>query len=258
VVLVFLWMGFWLQYAHDGVLNDKGGFSIVFNWHPFLMVTSFVFLNFVAVVSFRTLPFSHACKKQLHLFLHAIALVLAYFGIYAVFKSHNDAKPVPLQNLYSMHSWIGMTAVVIYTLQYVIAFVYFYLRAGSNDFRGAVKRKHMPTGKLLVAAVLAAVLSGIQEKLTFNGTCTFVPKDDDDDHDDDMDQHSRILHEGHESGEMTFDCYLGNVIGILVFFLGCYVLYLLFNPKQVETENTSSKDNLELAELEELTAMDIS
>ena len=62
--------------------------------------------------------------KILHGSLLALSLIFASIGLKAVFDSHNLDTP-PKENLYSIHSWIGMTAVVFFGLQWVAGFVSF-------------------------------------------------------------------------------------------------------------------------------------
>jgi cytochrome b-561 len=65
-------------------------------------------------MAYKILPWSHDVNKAIHLALHAIAIVLGAFGIYCAFKFHNESG---IANLYSLHSWLGIGTIVLYTIQ---------------------------------------------------------------------------------------------------------------------------------------------
>lgn len=46
--------------------------------------------------------------------LHAVALFLGSVGIYAAFKFHNESG---IDNLYSLHSWVGLGTICLYGIQ---------------------------------------------------------------------------------------------------------------------------------------------
>jgi cytochrome b-561 len=46
--------------------------------------------------------------------LHASALFLGSVGIYAALKFHNESG---IDNLYSLHSWVGLGAICLYGTQ---------------------------------------------------------------------------------------------------------------------------------------------
>lgn len=58
--------------------------------------------------------------KFIHAGLHTSAFILAVIALVAVFDFHNGAK---IPNMYSLHSWLGLTAVVLYGLQVNTCFV---------------------------------------------------------------------------------------------------------------------------------------
>jgi cytochrome b-561 len=56
-------------------------------------------------------------RKKIHYSMHFLALFCACFGVLAAFQSHNLKLPTPLPNLYSPHSFLGMTTVCLLVLQ---------------------------------------------------------------------------------------------------------------------------------------------
>lgn len=52
--------------------------------------------------------------KVLHAALHLAAFILTVLGLFAVFQFHNQQK---IANLYSLHSWLGITTVFLFACQ---------------------------------------------------------------------------------------------------------------------------------------------
>ncbi|XP_062972468.1 plasma membrane ascorbate-dependent reductase CYBRD1 [Elgaria multicarinata webbii] len=155
----------WVLHYREGLAWD--GDAAEFNWHPVLIITGFVFVQGIAIIVYR-LPWTWKCSKLLMKLIHAglntIALMLAIISLVAVFDFHN-AKKIP--NMYSLHSWIGLTAVIFYALQLVLGFVVFLLPFAPVSLRAMVMPIHVYSGLLIFGTVIATALMGITEKLIF-------------------------------------------------------------------------------------------
>ena len=54
--------------------------------------------------------------KVAHASLQGLALIFSGIGLKAVFDSHNLASP-PAQNLYTLHSWLGLATIILFGIQ---------------------------------------------------------------------------------------------------------------------------------------------
>uniref|UniRef100_A0A8B9P095 Plasma membrane ascorbate-dependent reductase CYBRD1 n=1 Tax=Apteryx owenii TaxID=8824 RepID=A0A8B9P095_APTOW len=121
-----------------------------------------------SIIVYR-LPWTWKCSKLLMKFIHAglntIAMILAIVSMVAVFEYHN-ARNIP--NMYSLHSWIGLTAVIFYSLQLLLGFAVFLLPFAAVPLRAALMPIHIYSGLLIFATVIASALMGITEKLIFS------------------------------------------------------------------------------------------
>uniref|UniRef100_A0A8B9NYQ7 Plasma membrane ascorbate-dependent reductase CYBRD1 n=1 Tax=Apteryx owenii TaxID=8824 RepID=A0A8B9NYQ7_APTOW len=126
------------------------------------------FAGLTTIIVYR-LPWTWKCSKLLMKFIHAglntIAMILAIVSMVAVFEYHN-ARNIP--NMYSLHSWIGLTAVIFYSLQLLLGFAVFLLPFAAVPLRAALMPIHIYSGLLIFATVIASALMGITEKLIFS------------------------------------------------------------------------------------------
>ncbi|KAM9520435.1 transmembrane ascorbate-dependent reductase CYB561 isoform 2-T2 [Guaruba guarouba] len=144
-----------------------------------------------------------AWHSALRLNVHPLCMVLGMVflqgdGIIAVFESHR-AKGIP--DMYSLHSWCGMAAFVLYLLQWLLGCGFFLLPGASFPLRGRYKPQHIFIGIALFALSIAVCLLGITEMLLFNI----------------RDSYSRFVPEG----------VLANTLGVLLVAFGLVVGYIL-------------------------------
>ena len=116
---------------------------------------------------FRLFP---NCKrpvgKIMHAFVHSATLAFTIVGLVAAFKSHND-QDIPIPNMYSLHSWIGLAAVILFCLQWATGFISFLAPKMSDRFRASYLPLHKFWGIAIFLMVCATALMGITEKAFF-------------------------------------------------------------------------------------------
>nr|XP_046218891.1 plasma membrane ascorbate-dependent reductase CYBRD1 [Oncorhynchus gorbuscha] len=155
----------WVFYFKEGLAWD-GGFA-EFNWHPVLIVTGFIFMQGIAIVVYR-LPWTWKCSKLMMKCIHAglniLAFIFAVISLVAVFDFHN-AQIIP--NMYSLHSWVGLAAVILYSLQLVLGVCIYLIPITPIYLRAAFMPLHVYSGLFIFASVIATALMGITEKLIF-------------------------------------------------------------------------------------------
>ncbi|NXE00031.1 CY561 protein, partial [Chaetorhynchus papuensis] len=214
--------GAWLGRYRGGVAWHS---PLQFNAHPLCMVLGMVFLQGDALLVYRV--FRHEAKrstKALHALLHGLALVIALVGIIAVFESH-QTKGIP--NMYSLHSWCGMAAFVLYLLQvragelltpqegrdsaasvtsplspqWLLGCGFFLFPGASFSLRGQYKPQHIFFGIALFILSITSCLLGITEMLLFKIS----------------DSYSHFVPEG----------ILANTLGVLLVAFGLVMCYVL-------------------------------
>lgn len=175
IILVSIWAS-----TLGGVSWKEGEAKRVFNWHPVMMVTAYSVMNVGALVfrvsgtssyqaSVGSAPNKRGIAKVTHASTWTLSFVFGIVGIIAVFQSHNDKISGYIANLYSLHSWVGITVMTLYSLQFLFGiFAFGGLLSGSRMLRNPVTMEiHKFTGTYIHILVTATILLGIQEKEGF-------------------------------------------------------------------------------------------
>ncbi|XP_016045168.2 lysosomal membrane ascorbate-dependent ferrireductase CYB561A3 isoform X1 [Erinaceus europaeus] len=200
--LCVLFTAYWMRYWRGGFAWD--GSLLMFNWHPVLMVAGMVVLYGAASLVYR-LPQSWVGPKLpwklLHTGLHLAAFMLTVLGLFAVFHFHNHQN---IANLYSLHSWLGITAVFLFACQWALGFAIFLLPWASAWLRSLLKPIHVFFGTSILFLAMASVISGINEKLFFS-----------------------LKNSTHPYSQLPSEAVFANCTGMLVVLFGLLVLYVL-------------------------------
>lgn len=89
--------------------------AMVIRWLIFILF--FAFCSSLAILIYRGLRYSRKrTLKITHASIFGSIMILVIFASWAVYDSHILASP-PIPNLYSLHSWIGLTAILLFILQ---------------------------------------------------------------------------------------------------------------------------------------------
>lgn len=166
-------------------MNDEqsDNYKYVFNWHPFMMIFGMIFCLVEGILSYKTFEGTRSRRtaKLIHLGWQTLCVISMIIGLVAVFFSHNypsggTYKP----NLYSLHSWIGISVVTLYFFQYLFG-IYTFLTPqtiSSIENRKGIAPYHVFLGIFLLFGAGFAVETGIQEKLMFGPSCSgTIPTD---------------------------------------------------------------------------------
>eukprot|EP00250_Pteridium_aquilinum_P015483 c22611_g1_i2 orf=265-987(+) len=198
VLFVFIWS----IYFRGGMNFNAANTNHIFNVHPALMLLSLVFLASEAILAYKTLPGSKEFRKVVHLSLHLAALVLGIVGIAAAFKYHNLNS---IDNLYSLHSWLGLVTIILFGLQWLVGFITFFYPGLPQASRAGLLPWHVFSGLFIYGLGLATTELGFLEKLTF------------------LQQSSTIA-------KFSSEAMFVNVLGLIVALLGVSVLIAAVIP----------------------------
>eukprot|EP01035_Chromulina_nebulosa_P029680 gene29680-39361_t len=121
VILTCVWMSSDYDDSYLGGVNTN---ELLFNWHPILMVTGLIFCNITSLLSYRILPLQKPYKKYIHAFLHTLGIVCVVLGVSAVFQGNNllskNSEHTYYSNLFSMHSFLGLSALICYGINFLV------------------------------------------------------------------------------------------------------------------------------------------
>ncbi|KAI3388589.1 hypothetical protein SNEBB_003802 [Seison nebaliae] len=204
--LAIVLVSFWI-WKYRGGLAGRSDLTREFNYHPLFMTIGLIFFYGNSILLFRV--FRNMKKthiKIIHATLHMAAFIFSIVGLVAVFDTHNLKEP-PIPNMYTLHSWIGMTTIILFTLQWMSGFVAFLFPKLSDTLRTALMPKHRFWGVAIFILSCLSALLGIMEKVTFISASI-------------------------KYNEMSGEGVLINIYGMCIVFFGLIVSYVVTKDKK--------------------------
>lgn len=218
VILIIVWMkGSSKENAYGGGLNFN---EYLFNYHPIFMSSGLILGSLTALLSYRILPLSKTVTKSLHAILHSLCLCCVVIGLTCVivgnnFTNKNDTGGY-FPNLISLHSFVGIAAMLLYFQNYFFGFLHFLLPL---TFMPVEKRKsympiHVFLGGFSFFTALCAVETGILD-LAMEKGCYWQPT-------------SANTNPVNTYDNLPIGCRIGNAAGIMFLiatFFGAFALF---------------------------------
>ena len=166
ITLVIL-TGYWTGVKRGGFASQED-VGKEFNLHPLLITIGMIYFYGNGMILYRVLRYGQKkTLKRLHAAVMMGSFVLMVIALKAVFDSHNLAKPNPTPNMYSIHSWMGIIAAGLFTMQWFAGFVMFLNPNIPGRFKAFYLSIHTGFGTFIFVLSCATVLIGITEKMLF-------------------------------------------------------------------------------------------
>lgn len=221
--------------------NYLGGLNwgeLIFNWHPLLMVTGLIFCAITSLLSYRVIPLNKLATKAIHFIMHTAAIICVVVGLCAVLMGNNYTNKneghVYYSNFNSLHSFIGLGAIILYAQNYILGFAH-YIAPMALSFRKAYMPSHIFLGTFSFFAAVMACLTGLM-KLAVEANCGYEVTSAD----TNPAAHYHLL---------TGGCKLNNGIGVMILLTAFFAAYALWeNHKPAASTPSESKALLEDAQ----------
>ncbi|KAL3502114.1 hypothetical protein ACH5RR_036563 [Cinchona calisaya] len=156
----------WLIKFREGLSFTSDNKLKLFNLHPMFMIIGFVLISGQAIMAYKTIPATRTRQKIVHMILNLIALLAGIVGLYAVFQFHHD---LGIPDVYTLHSWFGITTISLFTLQWLFAFFTFWFPATYSARRVNFYPWHVLVGMVIFFMAILSAVTGLTEKFTFIG-----------------------------------------------------------------------------------------
>ncbi|XP_076326679.1 lysosomal membrane ascorbate-dependent ferrireductase CYB561A3-like isoform X1 [Tachypleus tridentatus] len=165
-VLLFGCLGlciFWIIYYGGGVawVNDT---SKQFNLHYVLMIGGFIFMNGQSILVYKNfLCWKKKYNKVIHTIFFALEISAITIGLMSAIRGHNNSSDP--KHFYSLHSWIGLGTLGLFSLQFVVGFIvlltFLACDATTTKFRHQLEPTHRTFGLIIFSMAVATCVAGL-------------------------------------------------------------------------------------------------
>lgn len=229
LIFLILWMNVSLE---DSGLGGFDFDQLIFNFHPVFMYTGMILLALTSLLSYRILPFTKYFTKKLHGFLHTLALLSVTLGLSCAiignnYKSKNDQNTY-YTNLTSIHSFIGLGALLVYFQNYVLGAYHFLssLESVPVENRKDYMPIHVFLGTFAFILSLIAVEAGVME-IYAEKNCYY-----------DLD--GPDLNPASNYHKLPYGCRIANGFGVMVMLVALFGLFAIYNFRGEKRKSESS------------------
>ena len=125
-----------------------------------------IYFYHLAILIFRLLDMMNKYYVKIaHALIQVLVLILVIVGLTSVFLAHRIAG---YENVYSIHSWLGLITIGLFFLQWVFGFVSFLFPKLRDDIRKAYLPHHRFFGLVIFVYCCATCLMGLAESSIYD------------------------------------------------------------------------------------------
>ncbi|CAF1469298.1 unnamed protein product [Rotaria sp. Silwood1] len=151
-----------------GLFFDKHVFSGTYNWktnsfsfHPLMMTMGLLFCYGNAILLYRTLRQTPKLTvKILHALFLILSLAFGSVGFAAIVRSKNLGKR---PHFMTFHSWLGLSTLILFVLQWICGFVSFLFPKLSLRIRNSYMPIHRFWGRIIFLSAVISILTGLSQ-----------------------------------------------------------------------------------------------
>ena len=130
------------------------------------MVLGMLFFLGFGITSFGNIGLSKPFNKFLHVTCYVCAIISFSVGLKAVWKSHDDLDGDKyIADLYSLHSWLGLGAVVMFGQNFLLGIYHFIIPAASMEQKKSYTHAHVFLGVCTLVMSVIAIETGKSYRL---------------------------------------------------------------------------------------------